>query len=64
MGMFVTIQYGAKSYELNTVSDRAYLGERLNRMVTAVVMEARGIYAAPDVEKAAPFCQGSSEEPR
>ncbi|MGX5667764.1 methyl-accepting chemotaxis protein [Rhizobium daejeonense] len=58
MGMFVTIQYGAKSYELNTVSDRAYLGERLNRMVTAVVMEARGIYAAPNSEKAASFAKG------
>ncbi len=58
MGIFVTVQYGAKSYELKTVSDRAYLGERLNRMVTAVVMEARGIYAAPNTEKAASFGKG------
>ncbi|TPP09676.1 methyl-accepting chemotaxis protein [Rhizobium glycinendophyticum] len=58
MGVFVTVQYGAKSAALLEISQRAYLGERLNRMVTAVVMEARGIYAAPNTEKAKPFAEG------
>jgi methyl-accepting chemotaxis protein len=58
MGLFVTVQYGAKSAALLEISQRAYLGERLNRMVTAVVMEARGIYAAESSEKAKPFAEG------
>jgi len=31
----------------NGVLTRVYLGERLNRLVTGVVMDARGICAAP-----------------
>ncbi len=58
MGVFVTVQYGAKTAELMQISQRAFLGEHLNRQVTAVVMEARGIYAAPSAEKAKPFAQG------
>ncbi|NKN35038.1 HAMP domain-containing protein [Agrobacterium sp. a22-2] len=58
MGIFVTVQYGAKSEQVHSVSERAYMGERLNRLVTAVVMEARGIYAAPTTEKAEGFAKG------
>jgi methyl-accepting chemotaxis protein len=58
MGAFVTVQYGTKTEALLQISQRAYLGERLNRMVTAVVMEARGIYAAASTEKAKPFAEG------
>ncbi|MFB2549775.1 methyl-accepting chemotaxis protein [Ensifer soli] len=45
-----------KTYE--NASDRAYHGEQMNRLVTAVVMDARGIYASPSVEKAKPFADG------
>nr|WP_284739327.1 methyl-accepting chemotaxis protein [Rhizobium sp. CG5] len=58
IGIFVTVQYGAKSQEVQSVSQRAYMGERLNRLVTAVVMDARGIYAAPSTEKADGFAKG------
>ncbi len=58
MGIFVTTQYGAKSEQVSEVSERVYLGERLNRLVTGVVMEARGIYAAPSIEKAEGFAKG------
>ena len=58
MGIFVTVQYGAKTAALLQISQRAYLGEQVNRMVTAVVMEARGIYAAANTEKAQPFAEG------
>ncbi|WP_454288373.1 methyl-accepting chemotaxis protein [Rhizobium arsenicireducens] len=58
MGVFVTTQYGAKSHELGIASERVYFGERLNRLVTAVVMEARGIYGAPSTEKAEGFASG------
>ncbi|MGR9169791.1 methyl-accepting chemotaxis protein [Rhizobium sp. KDH_Rht_773_N] len=37
---------------------RAYAGERLNRFVTAVVMESRGIYAAKTIEDTPAFAKG------
>ncbi len=58
MGVFVTLRYNNKTSELMNVSERAYLGERLNRYVTAVVMEARGIYASKTKEDAAKFGTG------
>lgn len=58
VGIFVVEQYNTKLRQFENVSERAYLGERLNRLVTAVVMEARGIYAAPDTEKAKQFADG------
>ncbi len=55
--------YAVSEFQVRTVgyekaAERAYKGEALNRLVTAVVMEARGVYAAPDIEKAAPFADG------
>jgi methyl-accepting chemotaxis protein len=44
--------------EVKIASTRALYSERLNRLVTAVVMEARGIYAAKDVQAAKQFSQG------
>lgn len=58
MGLYVVSQYDSKTQELLEVSERAYHGERLNRFVTAVVMDARGIYAAADVERASTFGSG------
>ncbi|SOC83952.1 methyl-accepting chemotaxis protein [Ensifer adhaerens] len=58
VGIFVVEKYNARLSEFQNVSERAYLGERLNRLVTAVVMEARGIYASPDTEKAKQFADG------
>jgi methyl-accepting chemotaxis protein len=57
-GIFVVEKYNSKLTEFQNVSERAYLGEKLNRLVTAVVMEARGIYASPDTEKAKQFADG------
>ena len=51
-------EYSARMAEYKLVSDRVYLGERLNRLVTAVVMEARGIYAAKDTEGSKKFAEG------
>ncbi|TDH37968.1 methyl-accepting chemotaxis protein [Pseudohoeflea suaedae] len=42
-----------KRYE--NASERAFLGEHLNRQVTAVVMDARGVYMAESTEKAKKF---------
>ncbi|KQY13367.1 methyl-accepting chemotaxis protein [Rhizobium sp. Root482] len=58
MALTVVRQYNAQLVQFDNASDRAYHGEHLNRLVTAVVMEARGIYAAPTIEKANPFAAG------
>jgi methyl-accepting chemotaxis protein len=55
MGVFVALRYDSKTNELLNVSERAFQGERLNRYVTAVVMDARGIYAANSKDDAAKF---------
>jgi methyl-accepting chemotaxis protein len=54
-----TLRTYNKAVEDVRVSDaRALNGERLNRLVTAVVMEARGVYAAKDTAAAKQFSQG------
>ncbi len=47
-----------KVEQLENASARAFAGEHLNRLVTAVVMDARGIYASETVEQAKPFGEG------
>jgi methyl-accepting chemotaxis protein len=44
--------------DVKTASVRALYSERLNRLVTAVVMDARGIYAATDTKDAKPYADG------
>ncbi|TWD46743.1 methyl-accepting chemotaxis protein [Agrobacterium vitis] len=58
MGVFVTLRYNNKTAELMNISERAFQGERLNRYVTAVVMDARGIYASKSKDDAAKFGSG------
>ncbi|MBP1885750.1 methyl-accepting chemotaxis protein [Sinorhizobium mexicanum] len=58
MSLLIVSQYNDKLHQFQNASDRAFKGERLNRLVTGVVMEARGIYAAPTIEKAKPFAEG------
>jgi methyl-accepting chemotaxis protein len=47
-----------KVQQLENASARAFAGEHLNRLVTAVVMDARGIYASKTIEQAKPFADG------
>ncbi len=58
MSLLIVSEYNQRLAEYQNASDRAFKGERLNRLVTAVVMEARGVYAAATVEKAKPFAEG------
>jgi methyl-accepting chemotaxis protein len=58
MALAVVARYDSKLSTYRDASDRAYNGEKLNRLVTAVVMDARGIYAAQSAEKAEPFADG------
>ncbi len=50
--------YNAAVHEVRDAATRAFYGERLNRLVTHVVMEARGIYASPSPAEAAKFGKG------
>ena len=54
----ITDFYSRQVEELEAASSRAFYGEHLNRLVTAVVMDARGIYASSAVEQARPFGEG------
>jgi len=55
VALFAVSKYDEKLNEYKLVSERSYYGERLNRYVTATVMEARGIYHAASTDKAKKF---------
>jgi len=50
--------YNRQVDSFQLASQRAFDGEHLNRLITAVVMDSRGIYAAANQEKAKPFADG------
>jgi len=58
MVVYTASVYSRQVDELEAASARAFNGEHLNRLVTAVVMDARGIYASKTPEDAAPFGKG------
>ncbi|MGF9565491.1 methyl-accepting chemotaxis protein [Neorhizobium sp. JUb45] len=58
LSLFTILEYQERVDISEAASDRVYNGEHLNRIVTAVVMEARGIYAADTTASAEPFAKG------
>lgn len=58
LSLFAISEYTRRIAEFDSAATRAYKGESLNRAVTTVVMEARGIYAAKDSADAEKFGQG------
>jgi methyl-accepting chemotaxis protein len=58
LSLFAILEYQERVDISEAASDRVYHGEHLNRVVTAVVMEARGIYAADNAASAEPFAKG------
>ncbi|HEY0120436.1 MAG TPA: methyl-accepting chemotaxis protein, partial [Rhizobium sp.] len=56
--LYALHQYDRKLQAYEHTANRAYMGEHLNRVVTAVVMEARGIYAAASAKDAKGFADG------
>ena len=58
IGFYVVAEYDHQIDRLDNSSKRALYGEKLNRLVTAVVMEARGIYAADTTDQAKQFAEG------
>ncbi|MFD1331682.1 methyl-accepting chemotaxis protein [Methylopila musalis] len=55
VGMSTMTAYDHQIDRLNLESDRVYYSEHINRLITQVVMESRGIYAAEDTAEAKPF---------
>jgi methyl-accepting chemotaxis protein len=58
LATYVTLSLSDRMNQMEDASTRAFNGERLNRLVTAVVMDARGIYASDTVDQAKPFGEG------
>lgn len=58
IAVYTAFEYQEKLNRFENASERAYFGERLNRYVTAVVMDSRGIYASSTTEQAQPFGNG------
>jgi len=58
LSLFAILEYSNRMVAFDNAATRAYKGETLNRAVTAVVMEARGIYAAKDAADAEKFGPG------
>ena len=58
MALYVMREYNNKLAAFDQASERAYMGEHLNRAVTAVVMEARGIYASTSTDGSVKFAEG------
>jgi methyl-accepting chemotaxis protein len=56
--LYSVTRYSEHLEEYRLASERAHLGERLNRYVTAVVMDARGIYVSSDAAGAKRFADG------
>jgi len=58
IGLYSLASYRAAAAASEDAAAQALNGERLNRLVTATVMDARGIYAAQDTASAKPFGDG------
>ncbi|ENN86381.1 Methyl-accepting chemotaxis protein [Rhizobium freirei PRF 81] len=56
--LYALHQYDQRLQSYEQTASRAYMGEHLNRYVTAVVMESRGIYAAASAKDAKSFADG------
>ncbi len=59
VGIYTVHTYDAAVDDVRDSALRALYAERLNRLVTHVVMESRGIYASADTEEARRFGEGS-----
>jgi methyl-accepting chemotaxis protein len=58
MGIRFMQGYNVRVDQFAAASQNVFYGEHYNRLITAVVMEARGVYGAPDTTKAKQFADG------
>jgi methyl-accepting chemotaxis protein len=59
VGIYTVQTYDAAVDDVRDSALRALYAERLNRLVTQVVMESRGIYASSDTQEARKFGEGA-----
>ena len=62
LGLFTISDYNSMIGRYHRAYENAYRGEHLNRLVTAAVMESRGVYMAPDTTKAKAFADGIDKQ--
>ena len=62
LGLSTISDYNAMIGRYHRAYENAYRGEHLNRLVTAAVMESRGVYMAPDTTKAKAFADGIDKQ--
>ncbi|MDV6332735.1 methyl-accepting chemotaxis protein [Asticcacaulis sp. 201] len=58
LGLVTINDYNNMLQSVDKAQDNAYLGEHLNRLVTAVVSESRGVYMSKDTTEASKFADG------
>ncbi len=58
LGLLTIQDYNRILREVSEAHENAYRGEHLNRLVTAVVMESRGVYMSKDIEEARKYADG------
>ena len=58
LGLMTISDYNRILQQTDRAQDDAYRGEHLNRLVTAAVMESRGIYMSADVTEAGKYAEG------
>jgi len=58
LGLSTIGDYNKILTDYGSASENAYNGEKLNRLVTQVVMESRGVYMAEDTAKAQKYADG------
>ena len=61
LGVNSILGYGEMVGKLDRTHVHAFMGERLNGIVTSIVADSRGIYASADTKTAASYAQGIRE---
>jgi methyl-accepting chemotaxis protein len=62
LGLITINDYNHMLLNADRAHENAYRGEHLNRLVTAVVMDSRGVYMSKDTTEAAKFAKGIDKE--
>jgi methyl-accepting chemotaxis protein len=62
LGLVTISDYNKMITANGQAHENAYRGEKLNRLITAVVMDSRGVYMAKDVGEAGKFAEGMTKQ--
>ena len=62
LGLMTINDYNHMLQSADRAQDNAYNGEHLNRLVTGVVMDSRGVYMSKDTKEASKFADGVDKQ--